>query len=43
MYLGAWGPSVLQIMLFAGYTFFLGLFKPDHVPAVPKDARTLTG
>ena len=43
MYLGAWGPSVLQIALFAGYTFFLGLFKPDHVPAVPKDARTLTG
>src|SRR4051812_5078060 len=43
MYLGAWGPSVLQIALFAGYTFFLGLFKPDHVPAVPKDARTLNG
>src|SRR5580765_8433388 len=43
MYLGAWGPSVLQIALFAGYTFILGLVKPDHVPAVPKDARTLTG
>ena len=43
MYLGAWGPSVLQIALFAGYTFVLGIFKPDHVPAVPKDARTLTG
>ena len=43
MYLGAWGPSMLQIALFAGYTFFLGLFKPDHVPAVPKEARTLTG
>ncbi len=43
MYLGAWGPSVFQIMLFAGYTFLLGLFKPDHVPPVPKDARTLTG
>ena len=25
MYLGAWGPSVLQIALFAGYTFMLGL------------------
>ena len=25
MYLGAWGPSVFQIMLFAGYTFLLGL------------------
>jgi TRAP-type mannitol/chloroaromatic compound transport system permease large subunit len=43
MYLGAWGPSVFQIMLFAGYTFLLGIFKPDHVPPVPKDARTLTG
>ena len=37
MYLGAWGPSVFQIMLFAGYTFLLGIFKPDHVPPVPKD------
>src|SRR5258705_466394 len=38
MYLGAWGPSVFQVALFAGYTFFLGLFKPDHVPPVPKTA-----
>ncbi|MBR0788488.1 TRAP transporter large permease subunit [Bradyrhizobium manausense] len=43
MYLGAWGPSVFQIVLFAGYTFVLGLIKPDHVPPVPKEARTLTG
>src|SRR5580692_480922 len=43
MYLGAWGPSVFQILLFAGYTFLLGVFKPDHVPPVPIDARTLTG
>jgi tripartite ATP-independent transporter DctM subunit len=43
MYLGAWGPSVFQIMLFAGYTFLLGIFKPDHVPPVPKTALTLTG
>jgi len=43
MYLGAWGPSVFQIMLFAGYTFVLGLIKPDHVPPVPLEARTLTG
>src|SRR5208282_1361793 len=34
MYLGAWGPSIFQIMLFAGYTFLLGVFKPDHVPPV---------
>src|SRR5262249_28598016 len=43
MYLGAWGPSVFQIVLFAAYTFILGIFKPDHVPPVPKEARTLTG
>src|ERR1700747_3646391 len=43
MYLGAWGPSIFQIFLFAGYTFVLGIFKPDHVPPVPKEARTLTG
>jgi tripartite ATP-independent transporter DctM subunit len=43
MYLGAWGPSVFQIALFAGYTYILGLIKPDHVPPVPKEARTLTG
>jgi tripartite ATP-independent transporter DctM subunit len=43
MYLGAWGPSVFQILLFAGYTFLLGLVRPDHVPPVPKEARTLTG
>src|SRR5881398_3477712 len=43
MYLGAWGPSVFQIALFAGYTFVLGIFKPDHVPPVPKAALTLSG
>ena len=43
MYLGAWGPSILQIMLFAGYTFMLGLIKPDHVPPVPRDQLTLRG
>jgi TRAP-type mannitol/chloroaromatic compound transport system permease large subunit len=43
MYLGAWGPSVFQVVLFAGYTFVLGLIKPHHVPPVPKEARTLTG
>ena len=43
MYKGAWGPSILQIMIFALYTFALGLIKPHHVPGVPKEARTLTG
>src|SRR6185295_2030887 len=43
MYLGAWGPSIFQIALFAGYTFMLSIFKPSHVPAVPRTALTLTG
>ncbi len=40
MYLGAWGPSLAQIALFAGYTFILSIFRPHYVPPV---ARTLTG
>lgn len=43
MYKGAWGPSILQVLIFAGYTFMLGVFKPHHVPGVPKTARTLNG
>ncbi|TAJ24195.1 MAG: TRAP transporter large permease subunit [Reyranella sp.] len=40
MYLGAWGPSLLQIALFAAYTFYVTLTKPDALPPVP---RTLFG
>lgn len=43
MYKGAWGPSILQVLIFAGYTFMLGVFKPHHLPGVPKEARTLNG
>jgi tripartite ATP-independent transporter DctM subunit len=43
MYKGAWGPSILQVLIFAGYTYMLGVFKPHHVPGVPKSARTLNG
>ena len=43
MYKGAWGPSILQVLIFAGYTYMLGVFKPHHVPGVPKEARTLNG
>ena len=43
MYKGAWGPSILQVLLFAAYTFALGLIKPSHVPGVPKSARTMSG
>jgi len=43
MYKGAWGPSILQVLIFAAYTFALGLIKPHHVPGVPKEARTMSG
>src|SRR5450830_317037 len=43
MYKGAWGPSILQVLIFAGYTFALGVIKPSHIPGVPKSARTLVG
>jgi tripartite ATP-independent transporter DctM subunit len=43
MYLGAWGPSLLQVGLFVLYTFALGVFKPEWVPGVPKEDRTLQG
>lgn len=43
MYKGAWGPSLLQIAMFAAFTFALGLIKPHYVPGVPKEARTLNG
>ena len=43
MYKGAWGPSILQVLIFAGYTFMLGIFRPSHIPGVPKEARTLHG
>ena len=43
MYKGAWGPSLMQVAIFALYTFGLGLIKPSHVPGVPREARTLEG
>lgn len=43
MYKGAWGPSILQIALFALYTFAVSRLRPDHVPGVPREARTLNG
>ena len=43
MYLGAWGPSLLQIALFALYTFFLSRIRPDYLPPVPESDLTLKG
>ena len=43
MYKGAWGPSLIQIALFAIYTYAVGVWRPEYVPGVPKEARTLDG
>ncbi|MBY0455139.1 MAG: TRAP transporter large permease subunit [Burkholderiaceae bacterium] len=43
MYKGAWGPSILQVLIFALYTFILGRLRPDYVPGLPRTARTLHG
>ncbi len=43
MYKGAWGPSILQIILFALYTFVLTRIRPNDLPGIPKEARTLSG
>ncbi len=43
MYKGAWGPALLQVGLFALYTFLLSRIRPAHVPGVPKEGRTLEG
>jgi tripartite ATP-independent transporter DctM subunit len=43
MYLGAWGPSILQIALFALYTFFLSRVRPDYLPSIPASDLTLKG
>ena len=43
MYKGAWGPSILQVLIFAIYTFILSRLRPDYLPGLPATARTLYG
>ncbi|MCC6193798.1 MAG: TRAP transporter large permease subunit, partial [Burkholderiales bacterium] len=43
MYLGAWGPSIMQVGMFILFTFAISVFKPDWVPAIPKDDLSLRG
>ena len=43
MYKGAWGPSILQILLFLVYTFLITKLRPNDLPGIPKEARTLNG
>jgi tripartite ATP-independent transporter DctM subunit len=43
MYAGAIGPSLVQLALFCAWVFLLGIIRPDHIPALPPEARTLRG
>ena len=43
MYKGAWGPSILQVLIFAAYTFLISRISPQKVPGLPASARTLHG
>jgi tripartite ATP-independent transporter DctM subunit len=43
MYKGAIGPSLIQVALFCVWVFLLSMFRPQDVPALPPEARTLRG
>lgn len=43
MYIGATGASIVQVLLFMGWVFVLSIIRPDYVPALPPEARTLRG
>jgi tripartite ATP-independent transporter DctM subunit len=43
MYLGAFGPSILQVALFLMFIFLVATFQPHKVPPLPPEARTLRG
>ena len=43
MYAGAIGPSLIQIALFCIWVAILSIIRPQDVPALPLEARTLHG
>lgn len=43
MYLGAIGPSLMQTAIFLLFTLAVVLFRPQWVPPLPDEARTLRG
>lgn len=43
MYAGAIGPSIMQVGLFCLFILGVSIFKPQWVPALPPEARTLRG
>jgi len=43
MYLGAVGPSIMQTLLFLGYTLGVSIVSPNTMPPLPASARRLRG
>ena len=43
MYAGAWGPSLVQVLLFCLYVLGVSFVKPKWVPGIPPESRTITG
>jgi tripartite ATP-independent transporter DctM subunit len=43
MYLGATGPSILQVLLFVLYIGVLSIMRPKTMPPLPPEARTVHG
>jgi tripartite ATP-independent transporter DctM subunit len=43
LYAGAIGPSIVQVLLFCLYIAGVSIIKPDWVPALPPEFRTITG
>ena len=43
MYKGAFGPSIVQVLIFMLFILIVSLFKPKLMPPLPDEARTLHG
>jgi tripartite ATP-independent transporter DctM subunit len=43
MYAGAIGPSIVQVLLFGLYVLVLSIVRPQDMPALPPEARTMKG
>src|SRR5262249_18373193 len=43
MYAGAWGPSLIQVLLFCLYVLIVSFVWPQWVPGIPRESRTITG
>jgi len=43
MYAGAWGPSLIQVILFSLYVLGVSILRPQWVPGIPPESRTITG